>query len=99
MNPVFARLWAAAERSGASFLAADKDQILGAADGIADAWLDQVVTAICDNLPAGGLKSFEWGPIRNAVLASEPQIDQATNDRISALFDAIESAVGNAPSA
>lgn len=93
MNRVFDKLWAAAEQSGAAFAQADRDEILGLADGIADGWLDKIITAIADNLPSGGVKSVEWGPIKGALLASEPQIDQASNDAIAALFDKITAAL------
>ena len=62
-------------------------QNLGLADFVVDSWQDKIVTAIVTNLPAGGIKNVEWGPIKNALLASEPQMDQATNDAVSRLFD------------
>jgi len=97
VDQVLARLWTAGEQSGVAFAESDRDQILGLADGVADGWLDKVVTAITDNLPAGGVKNIEWGPIKGALLASEPQIDQATNDQISALFDRIVASIKPVP--
>lgn len=93
MNPVFDRLFSACEQSGIALAKDHKDEILGLADGIADAWLDKVVSAIADNLPAGGVKSVEWGPIKGALLASSTQIDEATNEQISALFDKVLAAL------
>jgi hypothetical protein len=67
----------------------DRDEILGAADGVADSFFDQTVTTIVSNLPKGGIKDIEWGGIKSALLASLPQEDQLLNDKISNLFDVI----------
>ena len=96
MSVLTDRLFAACAASGIALLDADKDAILGAADGLADDVIDRAVTAFADNLPAGGLKSVEFGPIKDALIASEPQFDQIVNDKIGALFDVIEGALKRA---
>lgn len=86
-STLWPNLWAAAEQSTGALAEGDKDEILGLADSVVDSWQDKIVTAIVTNLPAGGIKNVEWGPIKNALLASEPQMEQATNDAVSKLFD------------
>lgn len=66
-----------------------KDAILGVALPVVDAWQDKVVTAIVNNLPSGGIKTVEWGGVKAALLESEPNMDSATNDAVSKLFDTI----------
>lgn len=87
------RIRGAFEEDVAAQLDAHRDDILGAADGVTDTWLDKVTTAVADNLTHGGVSNLEWGDVKKAVIASEPQIDEATNERVSALFDAFVAAL------
>lgn len=97
LNLAWTRIRGAFTQDLAAQLEAHRDAILASADGVTDAWLDKTVTAIADNLTHGGISDLEWGDVKKAVLASEPQIDSATNDRIAALFDAIVKALQSAP--
>lgn len=89
LSLAWSRIRGAFEEDVANSLEAKRDSILAAADGVTDTWLDKVTTAIADNLTHGGVSDIEWGDVKKAVIASEPQIDEATNERVSALFDAI----------
>lgn len=83
------RLFTAAAKSGVALLDHDKDQILGVVDQFVDTWQDKAIDAIAHNLAAGGVKDIEWGPIKGALLASETELAQNTNDRIAEGFDRI----------
>lgn len=67
----------------------DRAEILAATDGIADSAIEQMATALANQLPAGGVKDVVWGPIRSAVTGSVASDDAALNAKIAALFDAI----------
>lgn len=83
------RLASAALKSGVVLAQDHKDAILGVVEQFVDAWQDKAIDAIAHNLPAGGVKDVEWGPIKGALLASETDLAQDTNDRISEGFDKI----------
>lgn len=96
LSAIEAKLFPAVAGLGYQFGQDHKDAILGAADSVVDAWQDKVVTAIINNLPSGGIKTIEWGGVKAALLASEPNMDQATNDAVSKLFDTILAQLDNA---
>ncbi|MHB8704613.1 MAG: hypothetical protein ACYC8W_10860 [Candidatus Tyrphobacter sp.] len=89
-------LIAALEAGGDQLLLADKVKIEAVADGIADDLLNKAATAFANNLPSGGLRSLEFGPVKSALLASIPQLDAATNEQIDKLFEMLAGAAANA---
>lgn len=96
MNPILDRLFKAVAQSGVELLDADKAHLENLVHGVADDTLNKAVTAFADNLPAGGVKNIEWGPIKGALLQSEPDLDSIVNEKINAFFDAVEVALKNA---
>lgn len=82
--------------SGYRILETDRTAILNATDALATDLVDKSLTALANNLPKGGIKSYEWGPLATAILASEPQINLEVIKQIAQLFDAIAAAVHNA---
>jgi hypothetical protein len=96
MNPILERLVKAAATAGYELLEADKAHLENVAHGFTDDALNKAVTAFSGNLPSGGMKNLEWGPIKGALLASQPDLDAIANEKIDALFDAIDAALKNA---
>lgn len=89
-------LIAALEQGGYHLLEADKAAILAQCDSIADDFVNKATAAIANGLPSGGLKSVEFGPIKDALVSAEPGLDSATNDQIGKLFDLVATGVENA---
>lgn len=65
----------------------DEPKFLAAADGLTDDALNKFITTFAKNLPSGGIKSREYDPIRNDLIASEPQFDAITNEKLGQLYD------------
>lgn len=92
-----ASLKGALAESGYRILEQDEPAIQTAADGIADPFLNNSLTAVADQLKsAGGIKSFEWTPVANAVIDAEPGIDDGVNAQIKNLIQVVETALKNA---
>lgn len=96
---MFERLWKAAEEHEIQIAEKDRAEILAAADGLADPYVEKLVEAFANALPSGGIKNFEWGAIKGALLQSIPADEQATNAQLAAAFDKIAVALGGTPPA
>jgi hypothetical protein len=92
---VIARLEVAAGQGLGSFLEADEPALLAAFDGWSDDAINKFVTDFADGLPSGGIKSDEWGPFKNALIASEPSFDATANGKIKDAVDALETALSH----
>ena len=82
--------------SGYRILEADRQPIIDAASKLETNLADAALTALANNLPKGGIKTAEWGPITDAILRSLPQINLEIIKETAVLFDAITTAVHNA---
>lgn len=87
LNQLADRFIKAAAQAGYAIGEDHKPEIMETIDSLENAWQDKIVTDIANGLPSGGIKTAEFGGFKNALLSSEPQMDQATNDLLSAGYD------------
>jgi hypothetical protein len=92
---VIQRLEVATGEGIGAFLEADGPALEAAFDGWSDDALNKFVTDLANGLPSGGIKSAEWGPFKNALIASEPSFDATANGKIADAVNALETALAH----
>lgn len=90
MRPAVQGLIDALRQVGGRVLKDDETQIVSWCDGIADDAIAAVVKAIVANAPSGGIKSFEWKPVKDDLLSSIPMLQQDANAEIKTLVDNLD---------
>lgn len=86
MDTLAQQLLTAIEKTGIRIEEANREHFLHIAQKMSDSFLNAAITAFANNLPSGGIKSFEYQPIKDAIIASLPEIDQNVNTQLDQLF-------------
>ena len=80
----------ALEAAGANLLAADKAQLEGLIEPLADADAEAIMNALAAHVNLNGLAGALQNPLRNAITGSEPQVASLINENIDGGFNALE---------
>jgi hypothetical protein len=79
-------LFTALEKTFGRIVEENHARIADVAMKLADPVLSSLLTTLANHTPSGGIKTFEWAPVKGDILASIPDLTEEMNQGIEDFF-------------